>query len=381
MTTPSLRSRVLLVDLLKALAAQMIVLHHLAWYGPLSDQAAGWAASLASAKEWLAQYGRYAVAVFFVTGGFLAAQTLSPRGLAPQDSPRCLIRDRYFRLVLPFAFALLLAVGANLLARQWMSHDSIGSPPGVLQVLAHLTLLHTLLGIESLSAGVWYVAIDFQLYALLVILLWLGTKLDRRPASAEFSRVIPVVLFALASLFYFNRDARWDATALFFFGSYALGIGAGWAIRSSHRRRVLWLMTFVGALSLAMYFRPRIALALATALMLGNTRLHMTRVEMRALHYLGGMSYALFLVHFPVCLVVSAAFQRFAPHDPATSLWGLVVAWLASMAVADLFHRYVELPMLHWQRRRFHCRERGGKSPARGTRSAEPTCENPMARP
>jgi len=29
-----------LVDLIKAVAAQLIVLHHLAWYGPMSDTAA-----------------------------------------------------------------------------------------------------------------------------------------------------------------------------------------------------------------------------------------------------------------------------------------------------------------------------------------------------
>jgi peptidoglycan/LPS O-acetylase OafA/YrhL len=362
MTTPSLRSRILLVDLLKAVAAQFIVLHHLAWYGPLSDQAALLAPWAANLKGWLADYGRYSVAVFFATGGFLAAQTLSPRGLEPGNTPGCLIRDRYFRLILPFAVAMLLAIAASALARQWMSHDSIGSPPNFLQVLAHLTLLHTLLGIESLSAGVWYVAIDFQLYVLLVLLMWLGQRIDRRPVSAEFSRAVPVLVLALLSLFYFNRDTRWDATALFFFGAYALGIGSGWAIRSGYRNRMLWLIAIAGALSLWVNFRPRIALAALTALALGYSRLHMTRFEMKFLHYFGGTSYALFLVHFPVCLVVNAAFQRFVPADPVYAAWGVFVAWLASNLAADPFHRYVELPFARWQKRRLQCRV--GRKPA-----------------
>ncbi len=358
MTTPSLRSRILLVDLLKAVAAQFIVLHHLAWYGPLSDQAVTLGPVFASINAWLAEYGRYAVAVFFVTSGFLAAQVLSPQGLKQGDAPGCLIRDRYLRLVLPFSVALLLAIVGVTLARQWMTHDSLGSPPGFLQLLAHLTLLHTLLGIESLSAGVWYVAIDFQLYALLVLLLWLGQRIGRRPVSAEFSRAIPVLLLALASLFYFNRYARWDATALFFFGAYAMGIGSGWAIRSSRRNQLLWLVAIVGVASLWLNFRPRIALALATALALGFTRFHMTRFEMKFLHYFGGTSYALFLVHFPICLLVSAGFQHFAPADPVLSAWGLLVAWLASNLVADFFHRYVELPLARWQKHRMQCRAR-----------------------
>jgi peptidoglycan/LPS O-acetylase OafA/YrhL len=358
MTTPSLRSRILLVDLLKAVAAQFIVLHHLAWYGPLSDQAVLLAPWVATLKGWLAEYGRYAVAVFFVTGGFLAAQTLSPRGLGPGNAPGCLIRDRYFRLILPFAVALLLAIIASALARQWMLHESIGSPPNFLQILAHLTLLHTLLGIESLSAGVWYVAIDFQLYALLVLLLWLGQRIYSHPASAEFARAIPILVFALLSLFYFNREARWDATALFFFGAYALGIGSGWAIRSGNRNRLLWLIAIVAGLSLWVNFRPRIALATLTALALGCSRLHMTRFEMKYLHYFGGTSYALFLVHFPVCLLVNAGFQHFTSATPAISAWGLLVAWLASNLAADLFHRHVELPLARWQKRRMQCRAR-----------------------
>lgn len=358
MTTPSLRSRILIVDLLKAVAAQIIVLHHLAWYGPLTDSAATLAPWAAGLDAWLAEYGRYAVAIFIATGGFLAAQTLSWRGLAPGVHPLCLIRDRYFRLVLPFAVAMLLAIAAAALARQWMEHDSIGSPPGFLQFLAHLTLLHGLLGIESLSAGVWYVAIDFQLFALLVLLLWLGRKMDRRTASAEFARAAPVLVLAGISLLYFNREARWDATGLYFFGVYALGVGAGWAIRTHWRKQLLWLVVILAAAALWLDFRPRIALALLTALVLGCSRLHMTHLEMKYLHYFGGTSYALFLVHFPVCLVVNAAFVRFAPADPAYAAFGVLLAWLASNFVADLFHRFIELPLARWQKRRLLCRAR-----------------------
>lgn len=375
MTNPSLKSRILLVDLLKALAAQLIVLHHLSWYGPLSDQAAALSPWVADIKDWLAQYGRYAVSIFFASGGFLAAQLLSPRGLGPQDSPWCLIRDRYLRLILPFAIALLLAVLANFLARQWMVHESIGSPPQVLQVVAHLTLLHTLLDIESISAGVWYVAIDFQLYAMLVLLLWLGSLFAQgkpeNAATSEFSRATPVLLFALASLFYFNHDARWDPTALFFFGSYALGVAAGWAIRSRHRNRILWLIVLLGGLSLWLNFRPRIALAVVTALILGHSKFHMSRIEIRSVRYFGNVSYALFLVHFPVCLLINAAFQRFSSASPAISMLGFLTAWLTSNLLAHFFHRYVELPLLRWHKRTVFCPARRKQFEAQG-RSAGP---------
>ena len=51
-------SRFAFIDLLRIIAAQVIVLHHLAFYGPLSDHAYPLAAS---PIDWLYQYGRLAV--------------------------------------------------------------------------------------------------------------------------------------------------------------------------------------------------------------------------------------------------------------------------------------------------------------------------------
>ena len=75
--------------------------------------------------------------------------------------------------------------------------------------------------IDALSAGVWYVAIDFQLFALMTLLLWLG----RRP---RWPQALLLGLM-LASLFFFNRDEDWDNWALYFFGAYGMGAAAFWA--------------------------------------------------------------------------------------------------------------------------------------------------------
>lgn len=335
--------RLALVDAVKAIAAQLIVLHHLAWYGPLSDVAYGLSPLLDHGFDWLADYGRYAVAAFLAVGGFLAAQSLSPGGLPPGKSPFCLIGQRYMRLVGPYAAALLLVTLCAALARRWMTHDSIGAVPTLGQFVAHLFLLHDLLDYEALSAGVWYVAIDFQLYALLVALLWVSGRIGRRPASAEFLNLALIVALAAASLLVFNRDAEWDATALYFFGTYALGLGSGWAVRSAHPWRFLLLLGIAGVLALSFDFRARIAVALVVALLLGISQLRPLAPGGRIFALLGQASYALFLVHFPVCLLVSAAFQKFAPHAPLWNALGFLFAWLASNAAALLFYRCVEM--------------------------------------
>lgn len=336
------RAHLPLVDVIKVIAAQLIVLHHLAWFGPMSDVAVHLSPLVDGIRGWLAEYGRYAVASFLAIGGFLAAQALPPDGLPAGQTAWRLIVQRYVRLVVPFAAALVLAVLCGWLARQWMAHESIGSPPQLGQFFAHLLLLHGVLGVESLSAGVWYVAIDFQLYALFVALLWLLGRAGCRPASAEFPIIALVAGIALVSLLHFSRDDSWDASALYFFGAYGLGILAAWATQSPRPLQLLLTLVLIGGVALAVDFRGRIAVALLTALALALTQMHPWLRAQPLFSTLGRTSYALFLVHFPVCLIVNALFTRYVPDSPAINLLGVFVAWAASNLAAFPFHRHVE---------------------------------------
>jgi peptidoglycan/LPS O-acetylase OafA/YrhL len=345
----------LTVDALKAVAAQCIVLHHFAWYGPLSEQAALLWSPLEGLIGGFATYGRYAVAVFLVVGGYLSALALSAQGLPANRTSAQLMFERYLRLIVPFAVALLFAIACNLLARQWMQHDSLGSAPQWSQLLAHLLLLHNLLGVESLSAGVWYVAIDFKLYALFVLLLWLGQRGKCRHASADFWPVALVVLCGLAALFFFNRDDAWDATPLYFFGAYSLGIAAGWAQRSARLRPVLWGLLAAVAIALLVEFRERLAVAACTALLLAGQRSFSVQGSSALLAYLSRTSYALFLVHFPVYQLVSAIFVRVGWDEPARGLLGLGIAWVVSLVAADLLNRHIEQPFERWRMQRLAC--------------------------
>jgi len=343
-------ARSLVVDAIKASAAQIIVLHHLAWYGPMSDVAAGVAAPVAAALAGFANHGRYAVAAFLVVAGYLAVASLRAEAFQAGARPHLLIWRRYLRLVGPFAVALVLAMLAAAWARMWMDHPSIGSPPGIGQFLAHVFLLHGLLGYESLSAGVWYVAIDFQLYALLVLLGWIAARMDRRLAETDFALIALTLALALASLLYFNRDARWDDTALYFFGLYALGASVAWAERNGRSLRLLGLFLLAGVFALALDFRPRLAVGLGIALLLWASW-GWRRTESAWLARCGDASYALFLVHFPVCLVVNAAMQKIAPDDAVLNLAGIGVAWFASNLAAFGFRAHVEKPLLSFQGR------------------------------
>lgn len=329
-------SRMPLIDALKAVASQLVLLHHLSSYGPLAETVRDLLPGLMS---WLFEYGRMAVQVFLVIGGFLAARGLSPNGQAMQASPLPLLWKRYLRLSIPFLAAIGIAIVCSALANQWMDDDAIPDRATFGQWLAHATLLHGILGVDSLSAGVWYVAIDFQLFALIALLLWIGQ-------TGSLARML-VIGMGIASLFVFNRDASWDNWAIYFFGSYTLGAAAWWA--SDRNRMSSWMgvIATVAIAALVVDFRTRIALALAVALLLGfgrRTGLLDRWPDWKPLAFLGRISYSVFLVHFPVLLLVNATYAHFEFDSQAIALGFMLFTWAAGIVAGVAFFHWVESP-------------------------------------
>lgn len=338
------------IDALKAVASQLIVLHHLAFYGPMSDYAQTLSPGLFS---WFSQYARIAVQAFLVMGGFLAALALARDGRLTDKPLGRLIWQRYLKLAMPYGVALVLAIAGAAFARALITHESIPAAPSVAQVVAHLFLLHGVLGFDGLSAGVWYVAIDFQLYTSLLIVLWLARRFS--PAATANTGLVCVIALITVSLYYFNLNPAWDNWAIYFFGAYGLGAIAYWGTRRNH---VTWWAIATAILAggaLVVDYRSRILVALIVALMLGLSRsldLIATWPQTRLLGWLGQISYAVFLVHFPVCLAVNALFECFFPHTPGIQLAGILIAWSGSIGCGAVLYRHVESRGTRWLKRR-----------------------------
>jgi peptidoglycan/LPS O-acetylase OafA/YrhL len=363
-----------LVDTLKGVCCLLIVCHHLAFYGPMSDIAHPLAPAL---LDWMAHQARMAVQVFLVVGGFLAAGALAPAGRARFDRPGPLILRRYRRLAMPYLAALGLCMLASAAARPWMAvPELLPDPPQLPQLLAHTFFLQDLLGVDALSAGVWYVAIDFQLFAVAALLLAFAQRLGRLGAGGRpwLDRRLGHALIgglAALSLLYFNRVAGFDDTAFYFFGAYGMGMLAYWAGGSSRPARWTGLIAAVGLLALALDWRGRIAVALAAALALAWMRRRQlarlglaprsqssvaapTRAGAPAapsvMEGLGRISYSVFLVHYPVCILVSLAVGRWRPADPLANACGMVAALVLSVGAGLALHHAVERPADTWSR-------------------------------
>ncbi len=327
------------IDAFKAIASQLIVLHHLAAYGPLSDAVQQAAPGLIS---WLYDYARMAVQVFFVIGGYLAARAIFSSGRNSGSLATALF-NRYLRIVVPFLAALIFSIVCAMAARHWMADDFIPDAPTWSQLFAHVLLLQGVLDFDALLAGAWFIAIDFQLFMLMVVIVWLSGK-------AAYSRNLISALITLmvaASLLWFNRDPGLDDWALYFFGAYGMGVVAYMAgMREKSGKFWFWLIVSLAVVALIIDFRARIMIALAVTITLFLTidLKRSAQSGLSLLRYLGRISYALFLVHFSILLLVNAAFAGLGFSSPLAGGIGMLATWAVSLVVADLFYRRIEKP-------------------------------------
>ncbi len=334
----------------KALASQLIVWHHLLIYGPLAPAAeAAWPAL----TDFVQRHGLLAVQVFLVIGGYLAARSLWPAPDAPRVAPRdwpARVLGRFRRLWPMWLLALVAALLAAAFARAWMADADTPAAPTWTQVLAHLPMLQDIVGVPALSAGLWYVAIDFQLFALLAALAALAQALARRAAAPAARAAVGATLLiagVAASLMWFNLQADEDMWAPYFLGVYGLGVLAAWGAQSRQRAGVAALLTALTLLALLLEWRSRVALAGVTALILlaapGSNAMARARLH-GAMEWLARISYAVFLLHYPLSLVVNTLVMRLAPPSPAVHIAALLATWLLSLACGWLAWRWLEGP-------------------------------------
>ena len=129
---------------------------------------------LPSLENFLLDHGPLAVQVFLVVSAYLSAKSWS--GVLSANEFRVLPRmwARYMRLAIPLFVALAFAVLVTAGVRPFFDHSSLSAAPTPLQVVAHIFLMQDVLFLEAFSAGVWYVAIDFQLFVIAISCAWVA---------------------------------------------------------------------------------------------------------------------------------------------------------------------------------------------------------------
>lgn len=341
--------RSLRIDAIKLVASQLIVLHHLSLYAPMADWlAAAWPGLVGFVQ----QHGRLAVQPFLVIGGYLAAQTL---GKHSRIALGALVWQRYLRLAPPLWVALALVVLSTwLVADALPNEDWLSALPSPGALLVQALLLQDVLGVPSISAGAWYVAIDLQLFAVFAWLAQWSARTGRPLAQSPLPAAVAVA--TVASIHFFSRNAALDVWAIYFFPAYGLGALVAWS-RSNPLVRP-WLLLTASFLVVDWAFDPRIrplvALATAAALLcVPQGRASGAMAWLRRLVSRGSdISYGVFVCHFAVIVLVSGLWNRLGLQGLGWASGFMLVAWAGSVLVGAAVQAFVERAgLMNWRLR------------------------------
>ena len=343
-----------MIDSLKVFAALLIIFHHLSSYGQIAQDAR---TVLPGLMTWLFEYGRYAVQIFLVMAGYLAAQSLTRYANVKFSANGLLkaILNRYLRLFAPYTAALILTIACAYIARFWVNDEFIGESETLAQFLAHLFFIQGILGLDSISAGAWYIAIDWQLYSVLAILLI---------SFPGYQAVIWVIsVLAVASLLFFNRSGLYDAYFIYFIGAYSLGVlaylGKSFDNQSINRLAKIAL-TVIGLIIVISSFqqiwlRNFLAWFVAIALLLWGDKTYPliessgSSQMLKVVAWGSQRSYCAFLIHFALILLANTLYIASGLHThesgalAITLMLGVVGC---STIAANYLYRWIEVPAL-----------------------------------
>jgi len=346
------KNHFLLIDFLKVFAALMIILHHLSSYGQIAEDAHR---VLPGLMTWLFEYGRYAVQIFLVMAGYLAAQSLSRHANTPFSAHGLLklILNRYLRLFAPYAAALIFTIVCAYIARLWVNDEFVGESETLSQFLAHLFFIQGILGLDSISAGVWYVAIDWQLYSVLAILFL---------SFPSYQALIWLIsILAVSSLLFFNRSGDYEAYFIYFIGSYGLGVLAYLAsgFQDAGVKRVAKIALILIGLVIAaasfreIWLRNFLAWFVALALYLwGDARYPAMQEKdsfLKVIAWGSQRSYCAFLIHFAFILLANTLYIVLGWHTHESGALAIVLMLgvvACSIFTANYVYRWIEVPAL-----------------------------------
>ena len=263
-----------------------------------------------------------------------------------------LLWRRYLRLVMPLLAALSVVVVVSEIIRPSFNHASLSALPSWGQAWAHVALLQHVLDMEALSAGVWYVAMDFQLYATALLVFAVAQRLGiwqpGVPPALWRQRIW--LLLTAASLWWWSGNESLDDYAVYFYGAYGLGFLA-YKSREVGLSRKTWVVVLALAV-VALWLDPRWRLitALAAAALLAGAPTAWMAPPLsqawwvRVIQWLSRISYAVFVIHFSVSLAVNAFVTHFWPGQLWPNGLGMLSSLGLSLCAGALVFAHVERP-------------------------------------
>jgi peptidoglycan/LPS O-acetylase OafA/YrhL len=351
----SVGARLSFVDGLRGIAALVVAVGHIIGMVPPDHPSTDFAAAdWGQRLMWPWLFGGPMVWMFILLSGF--ALTWSEdgrvlRGLA-RTSPWLFARRRAWRILptyyVSLALGLVVTVGLGRFLTAPSPSLSTYGPVTPAGVLAHLGLFHNLAPqwTHQINPPLWSIAIEVQLYLLFPLLAWAAIRW--RPYAPA------IVLLLLAKLV--NHFS--PVPLLGFITWFVAGAVLAHFIRRHPLRRLPLLSVAAVALTYGIYEGPGrtttqvgqavwlLGLAALVAGLVGAPAGGLNVPTWRPAVILGQRSYSLYVVHFPLALLLWAGVSHLhLPTAPAVVVMVAVGVPLA-LGAASVCYRLVEEPSL-----------------------------------
>ncbi|TDD68434.1 acyltransferase [Actinomadura darangshiensis] len=336
---PADRPRLRELDLLRFVAALLVVFHH--YVGRI----AGWGVPNHHNMPVLASithFGNLGVDLFFLISGFVILMSAWGRGVGDFAVSRTV---RIFP-------AYWVGVSLSILSFFAIGETPVASHNPLVAYLPNMTMLQTGIGVPNMENVYWTLWVELHFYALIAVLIWRGITYERCVAF--------MVGWLLLGLF--AQEADFSPLTAVLMPPWAPYFVAGMAFFLIHRfgpNLLLWLIA-AGCWALAVYYRqgtvnaelawPRVWDAVIaggvtfTFLLMAIVATHrFEAVSWRGFTFLGSLTYPLYLVHESIGRVL---YELLRSHLGRWTLLGMSL--IAAFGTAFLVHRLIEEPLQRW---------------------------------
>ena len=285
-------------------------------------------------------FGYLSVTIFFVISGYIVPYSMMQSGYVIAAWPRFMLK-RLVRLEPPYLASLvfLLAIGV------WDTFFGVPPTWTAVQILGHLGYINAFLGLPWLNSAYWTLAVEFQFYILM------GLVLPLLRLGNSLTRLVGLALVACLPLLSLSRS---NATIFPLLPVFAIGCLSFLVASRLIGWRSYWVA--LGVFSAIIFKKHDADVALVTtgtAVLVATV--HIPRIAPFA--WLGKMSYSLYLLHIPIGLGVISLIIRISGNG-VIGIPSIATGLAASLAAAALLNRYVEQPSLRLAARIGYGRER-----------------------
>ncbi len=353
------------VEGLRALACLTVVINHAIAESFPSTYHVTIPDNLSLMRLWFA-FGHHAVTAFIVISGFCLGLPAAAHQFQREIGWGMFMLRRVARILPPYYAALLLSL---LVAWAYFPspvgiHYDFSAHPRSIDVLAHLLILHNVVGTGKINYSFWSIATELQIYAGFPLLVSILSK----KRGWWFALAAVVVSFVLS---YVLVDTRLSRAYVHLAGAFIVGVGASWVVSNVGRLRVVDILgriampvaiTALVALVTWTLFLPRslykayilphdflVMIAVGAILIWCSAPAGLMRMalEFKPLVWLGERSYSLYLLHVPLqALMLKIGISVFDLSHTERLVFAMTIGLGTLIGCSYIFHKFVELPAM-----------------------------------